>query len=163
MKRVFGTKGVSLLECINPDKSIWRVRWDVQDIKDKENEVSYMEEEYYYRPSLSEIKNLILDWIDSDTNLKICNGFKWNEYDVRLTSEDQFNFKVEYDLAVQSNGANLPTTFKFYKDGYLVRAYHVFETLEELEDFYTKSVEYVKSILAEGWTKKDTYDFSAYE
>lgn len=30
MKRVEGSAGVSLLECVNPVKNKWRVRWDVQ-------------------------------------------------------------------------------------------------------------------------------------
>ena len=31
MKRVQGTKGVSLFECINADQNKWNVRWDVRD------------------------------------------------------------------------------------------------------------------------------------
>ena len=30
MKKVEGNIGVRLLECINPIKNKWRVRWDVQ-------------------------------------------------------------------------------------------------------------------------------------
>ena len=30
MKRVEGSSGVSLFECVNPVKNKWRVRWDVQ-------------------------------------------------------------------------------------------------------------------------------------
>lgn len=31
MKRVKGTAGVSLFECINADLNKWNVRWDVQE------------------------------------------------------------------------------------------------------------------------------------
>ena len=30
MKRVEGSAGIKLLECTNPVKGKWRVRWDVQ-------------------------------------------------------------------------------------------------------------------------------------
>ena len=34
MRRVEGSAGVSLMECTNPVKDKWRIRWDVQE---KEN------------------------------------------------------------------------------------------------------------------------------
>ena len=44
MRRVEGSAGVSLMECTNPVKDKWRIRWDVQE---KENgSASYMEEEF---------------------------------------------------------------------------------------------------------------------
>ena len=45
MKRVEGSAGVSLLECVNPVKNKWRVRWDVQP-SEQEGNASYMEEEF---------------------------------------------------------------------------------------------------------------------
>ena len=40
MRRVEGSSGVSLMECTNPVKDKWRIRWDVQE---KENgSASYM-------------------------------------------------------------------------------------------------------------------------
>ena len=35
---------------------------------------------------------------------------------VWLSSENQFNYKAAYDLAVQTGGATLPVTFKFGTD-----------------------------------------------
>ena len=37
----------------------------------------------------------------------------WNNKRIWLSSENQFNYKVAYDLALQTNGANLPIIFKF--------------------------------------------------
>ena len=44
MKKVEGNTGVRLLECINPIKNKWRVRWDVQ--PGENGSATYMEEEF---------------------------------------------------------------------------------------------------------------------
>ena len=74
--------------------------------------------------------------------------------------ENQFNYKAAYDLAVQTNGASLPVTFKF---GDSSPVYHTFNTLEEISDFYTSALSYVNNMLADGWAKKDSLDWSEYE
>ena len=53
MKRVEGSAGVSLLECTNPVKNKWRIRWDVQ--KKEDGSASYMEEEFNHKPTDEEI------------------------------------------------------------------------------------------------------------
>ena len=87
MRRVEGSSGVSLMECTNPVKDKWRIRWDVQE---KENgSASYMEEEFGHKPTDEEIHTLVMSW---------------------------YNYKAAYDLAVQTGGETLPVTFKFGSD-----------------------------------------------
>ena len=66
MKRVQGTKGVSLFECINADQNKWNVRWDVQDNPadqgGKVKGVNYMEETFLFKPDLSDVKSVISLW-----------------------------------------------------------------------------------------------------
>ena len=122
----------------------------------------------YYRGQRTEaaMRKLIADWYDPETDAKILNGMVWTslsgeEIPVYLSTENQFNFKSAYDLAVQKNGATLPVTFKMgEKDG--VPVYHTFETMEEADDFYTKAVAFINQTLAEGWAKKDNFDWSLY-
>ena len=112
------------------------------------------------------MRKLVADWYDPETDAKILNGMVWTSLDgeeipVYLSTENQFNFKSAYDLAVQKNGATLPVTFKMgEKDG--VPVYHTFETMEEADDFYTKAVAFINQTLAEGWAKKDNFDWSLY-
>ena len=77
-----------------------------------------------------------------------------------LSSENQFNYKAAYDLAVQTGGATLPVTFKFGTDE--ESRYRTFENLEELTDFYTKAMRHIQDTLAEGWRKKDAFDPEDY-
>ena len=63
MRRVEGSAGVSLMECTNPVKDKWRIRWDVQE---KENgSASYMEEEFGHKPTDEEIRTLVMSWYNS--------------------------------------------------------------------------------------------------
>ncbi|MFR9542878.1 MAG: hypothetical protein SNH27_12580, partial [Rikenellaceae bacterium] len=86
------------------------------------------------------------------------------EYDgalVWLSTENQFNYKAAYDMAVQTDGQSLPVTFKFGSDEEPI--YKEFATLEELSDFYTTCLNYVQTAIKEGWNKKDSFDVTLYE
>ena len=73
MRRVEGSSGVSLMECTNPVKDKWRIRWDVQE---KENgSASYMEEEFGHKPTDEEIHTLVMSWYNSQTDAAILSGF----------------------------------------------------------------------------------------
>lgn len=66
MKRVNGTQGVALLECINPNKNRWAVRCDVVSTINEQGEeegVSYLEEVFDHEPSLDEIKGVVAEGI----------------------------------------------------------------------------------------------------
>lgn len=117
----------------------------------------------YFRGQRTEaaMRKLIEDWYNPEIDAKILNGFRWNDKPVYLSTENQFNFKAAYDLAVQTNGSNLPITFKLGEDN-SIPVYHTFTTIEELADFYTKATAYIQQCLSEGWTKKDSFDWSLY-
>lgn len=158
MRRVEGNSGVRLLECTNPMKDKWRIRWDVQMMED--GTASYMEEEFGHKPTDEEIRSTVMAWYNTQTDTAILSGFSYGDVPVWLSQENQFNYKSAYDLAVQTDGGTLPVTFKFGTDTELV--YRTFETLEELTDFYTKAMNHIQTALAEGWKKKDAFDLEEY-
>lgn len=161
--RIHGTEGVKLTECINPERNKWRVRWDVQSNTDAErgSGANYEEAEFLHRPSLPEIKAVVLAWYNAQIDDRIRSGFVWREMAVWLSSENQFNYKAAYDLAVQTNGGSLPVTFKFGTED--VPVYKEFTILDELTDFYTGAMAYINGVLADGWAEKDGIDWSAYK
>lgn len=158
MRRVEGSTGVKLLECVNPVKGKWRVRWDVQELEN--GAASYMEEEFGYKPTDEEIRNTVMSWYNGQTDAAILSGFSYEDTPVWLSSENQFNYKAAYDLAMQTDGATLPVMFKFGTD--IIPTYRKFETLEELTEFYTKAMKHIQDTLAEGWKKKDAFDLEQY-
>lgn len=157
MKRVEGSAGVALIECVNPVKNKWRVRWDVHE---DGNNANYMEEEFSYRPTEEDVRGLVLAWFNEQTNVAILSGFVYEEVIVWLSQENQFNYKAAYDLAVQTEGKSLPVTFKFGTDDEPV--YRQFTKLPEFTDFYIKAMNHIQSTLAGGWKKKETFALNLY-
>ena len=66
-----------------------------------------------------------------------------------------------YDLAIQTNGATLPVTFKFGTDDNPV--FHKFSNMEVFTEFYTALALFIQQTLQEGWDKKFNINWSAYE
>lgn len=114
-----------------------------------------------FKPSLEQLKKLVLDAINKEVDEKILSGFVWKDMPVWLSTENQFNYKAAYDLAVMSQGQSLPTVFKFGTTEEPV--YYAFETLDDISDFYISAMAYINTTLAEGWKLKDSIDWSVYE
>lgn len=114
-----------------------------------------------FKPSLEQLKKLVLDAINKEVDEKILSGFVWKDMPVWLSTENQFNYKAAYDLAVMSQGQSLPTVFKFGTTEEPV--YYAFETLDDISDFYISAMAYINTTLAEGWKLKDGIDWSVYE
>lgn len=150
---------MALLECTNPVKGKWRVRWDVE--ANEDGSASYMEEELGHRPDAEEVRSLVSDWYNARTNERIQSGFEYEGQLVWLSQENQLNYKAAYDLAVQTGGQSLPVTFKFGTDD--APSYRTFDTVERLQDFYVKAMKHIQDALHEGWKKKDAVDLALYE
>ena len=119
-----------------------------------------MEHIFNHLPTLAEIKQVVIGWYNEQIDQQILSGFKWRDISVWLSSENQFNYKAAYDLAVQTNGSTLPVTFKFGSDDEPI--YYKFANLEEFADFYTKAMLFIQTSLSEGWAKKDSVDWAKY-
>ena len=159
MRRIEGTSDVRLIECVNPVRGKWRIRWDVQ--PGENGTATYMEAEFPHRPTTEEIRQAIVGWYNQQTDEAILSGFEYEGNMVWLSSENQFNYKAAYDLAVQTAGATLPVTFKLGTDD--APCYRTFENMEDFSDFYIKAMQHIQTTLAEGWRKKDSLDLSLYE
>lgn len=154
---------------MNPRLQKYVIRWDVQPYyrtdettgEQVQQGVDYCEEWLNHKPTLEEVKDIVLTGMNAGIDRKILSGFEWNGMAVWLSSENQFNYKAAFDLAAQTGGQNLPVTFKFGTTQSPV--YHTFTTVEELTDFYTQAMAYINGVLAEGWAKKDAVDWSGYD
>lgn len=133
--------------------------------------------------SFNEVCDAIIEDINARTDEKILSGFVWTclkgedkdkTFNVWLSTENEFNFKAAYDLAVQTQGQSLPVKFKLGEIEVEVESeeeqrqtekqpvYHTFENMEDFSDFYVKTIAYVNQCLNEGWAKKDSMDFEPY-
>lgn len=167
-RRTSGGKDLPLVECVNPRLSRYRIRWDIQeetssetDINEKSNTVSFVEYELNHKPTIDEIKDIIISWYNKEIEEEIASGFEWNGMRIWLSTENQFNYKAAYDMAVQTKGLNLPITFKFGDSSNPV--YFEFTTVDTLADFYVSAMSFINSTLKNGWEIKDSIDFNVYE
>lgn len=157
MRRITGNKGVLPIECVNPKKDKWRIRWN---ITDKGNDMALWNEyDFNHKPTEQEVKDVIINWHNAQTAERIRSGFRWRGMPVWLSQENQMNYKAAYDLAVQTDGATLPVMFKF---GAEQPVYHTFDNLADLTDFYTSAVRHVQDTLETGWREKNEVDYGMY-
>lgn len=164
-RKVHGSDEPKKIECLNPVIPVYAIRWDIRPNTGHEGSSAtgwaYMERQVWHKPSMDEIKETILDWHNKRIDREILQGMKWQENEVWLSTENQFNYKAAFDLAVMTEGTTLPVTFKFGTAD--APTYHEFKTVEELTQFYTACMEYVQTVLKRGWMEKDAIDFAPYE
>ncbi len=158
MKRIEGTAGIKLIECVSPAKDKWRIRWDVNE---KEFGLAdYMEAEFDHRPTADEILSVVFEYYNNQTDNIILSGCMYEGNLVWLSRENQFNYKAAFDRAWQTNGKSLPIKVKLGTDKSPV--YRDFNSLNELTDFYTTCMQHIQTTLESGWRKKDEFNLSLY-
>lgn len=117
--------------------------------------------DYDHLPTKLEAKSDVDKLINGLTDGKILSGLRWHDTPVWLSTENQFNFKCAYDIAVQTGGASLPATYKLGEDGQGLPIYHTFETLDDFTDFYMSCVGWIQQCISDGWAEKDGVDYDA--
>ena len=132
-----------------------------KDSEDAESGYNWRKD-YDHIPTIAEVKSDIEALINAHTDAKILTGFSWNGKPVYLSSENQFNFKAAYDLAFQTEGANLPTKFKLGEDSDGTPVYHTFTKIDVLADFVMKVFAFINTTLDDGWQEKDSIDYSDF-
>lgn len=154
-----GSKGAALMECINPRRNRWRVRWGFVVCEDGEN-ASWVEADFDHKPSADEIRAEVADFTNRIVDERILSGYEWNGHPVWLSQVNQLNYKATFDRAVQTLGKNLPVTFKLGTDSDPV--YYEFKKLDELQGFYYGALEWIEKCIEEGWKVKDGVDLTAF-
>lgn len=155
--KIYGGEDTPLIQCLNPLIDKWMVLWG----KSLEDEsFSFISEIFDHKPSLQEIKDVILNWYNNNISNKILSGFIWRDIPVWLSTENQSNYTASYTIAMQSESQELPI-FKLGTSENPV--YYKFESLEDLKDFYSKVNEYINKTLTKGWKIKDSIDWEMYK
>ena len=109
------------------------------------------------------VKDAIISDIDAQTDEKILDGYEFTPDGadtpiiVWLSKESQTNFSEAHRLQI------VPVKFKLNETADKQPIYHTFETFEELNRFYVGGVAYINQCLNEGWARKDSIDWDAYD
>lgn len=129
--------------------------------EDEQGGYNYRETFKGRKPELSEIKDIIVSLVNASVDEKILSGYQWQGKAVWLSSENQFNYKSVYDLAVQTEGAILPFTVKLGSTD--EPDFVTYSDLDTFKQFYTGAISYIQTCLQEGWTEKYNIDWTKYE
>lgn len=164
------------LHCINRAKNLWQLIWGCQEVQDEESEdVSYEYNEvvFDHKPTLQEIKDVILGEIDTQTDAKILCGYEWTvlhgpdegkTVKVWLSDENQRNFKAMHDAAVMyPQEADWPIEYKVSETEDKTPINEYFDNIQELAAFYLGGIGYIDRCLKEGWQRKDAIDWEPYK
>ena len=125
------------------------------------NGYNYVEQFKGRKPSVEELKAEILALVDKNTDERTISGYSYNGKLVWLSSENQFNYKAAYDLAVQTGGKSLPVKVKVGTTE--EPDYITFDSVDDFGEFYLGAIKFIQQCLQEGWTEKDNIVWSAYE
>ena len=124
------------------------------------------------KPDLEALKKAVIADINAHTDEKIVNGFPWailhgdhagETVNVWLSEENQRNFSEAQRVATMTEGANLPLQVKISEGADGIPIYDVFNTIEEITNFYLAGVQFINTTLQAGWAEKDSIDWTPYE
>lgn len=142
------------IECINPRRQRWAFRWN----HTKEEEGwSANEVVVDYKPTVEEIKEVINNHIDAETQDKIINNFYWNDKKVVLTDSAQRNFLFAvYHLDHTGEIDRAPFVGLLESDTDATAA-------DELGDLVSAMWVHIKDCRAQGQAEKAAIDYTQYE
>lgn len=164
-KRVQGGASLPKVECTNPQAEKWLVRWDYQPYINEEGVeegVTFVEQLFLHKPTLDEVKPIIIEYINECVRQRIFSTLVWNGKPVWLSTENQMDWKAAFDRSLQTEGMNLPVKFKLGEDENGNSVYHTFTSLNAFADFTDAWQRHIQQCLADGWQMKDSIDWDIY-
>lgn len=119
---------------------------------------------YYFvttkKPSITDIKKTIETYINSITKNLIENEFYWNNMKIKLTIENQIDYKLLFDVTTLQNGANLPEKVKFKVNNETL--YYEIESIDEFKDFIITMTNYIRVCVNNSRDLKESINYSEY-
>lgn len=155
VQKISCSEGLKPIECINPRRDRWAVRWDLH--QEGENGWFAFEVIIDHKPTPGEIRSIIEAHIDTMTGAEIIDGFKWKGKKIRLTDSTQRNFLF---AVVSLNHTGEIDRAPFIG---LLEADTDEAAKEELPEIVAAMWQHIKERRAEGQQLKDAVDYSLYE
>lgn len=143
-------------------QKVGRNRWDLfyGFGKDEDNEMGYnWRTSFDHQPTIEEVKETITAQISQNTQKAIIEGYEWNGNKVWLSSENQANYTLAYDMAKNSDLEDMPTV-KLGTDEAPV--YYTFKDNKELTAFVVGMRQHIQDCLNASWLERKEIDWSVF-
>lgn len=144
---------------------IGRSKWELifgfgKDNDDEQTGWNYRQR-FSAKPTLDEIKAIVSDQIDADTNENILHGFMWNGLPVKLDTESQTNILgILVNLPIAGDTL-FPMTFKLGDNADGSPAFHTFTSAQEFAGFAQAATAHKQAAYTKGWEEKSSIDWEA--
>lgn len=139
-------------------KNKYIISWGLEKID--ENQYKW----YYFilnnKPSINDIKKTINNYVNNVTKNNIENYFYWNDMHIKLTIEDQMDYKLLFDVTMLQDGANLPEKIKFKVNNENI--YYEIDSIEEFKDFIIKMTNHIRKCVNNSRNIKESVDYSKF-
>lgn len=112
---------------------------------------------YRHKPAWTEVRDALIEAINSHTKEEILNGLVWNGKRVWLSDENQRN----YMMIEQLDASAYPLKVKINEDRDGSPEYHTFSEAQ-FKAFSRECREHVINALAKGWEEKDSLKAEDY-
>lgn len=144
-------------------QKVGRNRWDLfyGFGKDEDNEMGYnWRTSFDHHPTIDEVKDIISTQISENAQKRIVEGYMWNGLQVWLSSENQENYTLAYNMAKNGDLKDMPTV-KLGTDDEPVL--HTFKDTAELISFVKGMQQHIQDILIAYWKERNEIDWSIFE
>ena len=121
---------------------------------------SWNYEKLQYKPSINDIKRIINNYYNNIIKNNIENNFIWNNMNIKLTLENQIDYKLLFDTTMLLDGTNLPEKVKF-KNGN-ENIYYSFEDIDDMKNFIIAMNEHIRMNLNIGYDLKESVNYNDY-
>lgn len=157
MDKIYGTQ-------IRQDglQRVGQNRWDLfyGFGRDENNEMGYnWRTSFDHQPNIEEVRETILSQISQNTKTAIIDGYEWKGNKVWLSSENQQNYTLAYELAQNGDLTEMPTV-KLGTDESPV--YYTFNNAKELAAFVAGMQHHIQNRLLESWQERQEIDWSLF-
>jgi hypothetical protein len=151
MIKTEGAQGLAPIECINKILGKYVIRFN--EVKRSDGMSDYWSEVFDHKPTLDEIKQVIISKINASTQEIIQGSMTYQGNTVWLSQENQLNYTADL----------LTGTIPTIKLGTDNEELYKFTSLDEFKDFVTKVREFINEQIEENRAIKEKIDWSVYE
>ena len=142
-------------------KQIGRRRWKVFFGFGEDDMGTYVHCHVFdYRPSLEEVKEMILGQINAIVQERILSGLKYRDKIVWLSAENQRNIALDYAMAKGSDIQTLPTLKLGTDEDYEM---YTFQDVNEFVSFAVQVQTHIEGCIAWGREQKELVNWTNYE
>jgi hypothetical protein len=153
---------LSKFKTINYVNNKYVVSWGLEKANNDPEDDTYKWKYFIldHKPSIPEIQEIINNNINEQVRKSIENNFYWNGMKIKLSIENQIDYKLLFDTTVLLNGTNLPEKVKFKANGENI--YYEIDSLDEFKDLIINMNNHIRNCVKIGYNLKESINYEEY-